>query len=47
MNVVKHRSYPMGTLGSLRREMDDLFGRFLEDWPLASFGERRSSVTAC
>jgi HSP20 family protein len=37
MNLSKSQT-PLAPLGSLRREMDELFGRFLEDWSLPGFG---------
>jgi HSP20 family protein len=35
MAIVRRRGGPGGPLWRLRDEMNDLFGRFFEDWPLA------------
>jgi HSP20 family protein len=44
MNLVKHRGLRGGSLAHLRREMDDLFSRFLEDWPLAGLWGRDEAL---
>ena len=35
MDIVRRRRGSEGPLSHLREEMDDLFARFFEDWPLA------------
>ena len=40
MELVRRRSGRGGPLGCLHRDMDKLFGRFFEDWPLARNWDR-------